>query len=244
MKILTLNCWLLPRPISCDAPARVTRITDLIKKEQPDVVALQEVWLVSHIKRLAEELKEYVFFFTDNKWFNTSGLVTAVKKTRYIVAKFEQDFFSSKSLPFVEKFSQKGMHIVTLQELTIVNTHLFDGNYGKSAELKNTTAGQSTLNQLGEILSKETSLVVGDLNIDQSFLTSLSLFKHNFSYQISPKPTVSVKNEYTNARWNKTIVDSKFDYILATLGSGLKVTEEVLDTYKLSDHYPVVGTIV
>ena len=136
------------------------------------------------------------------------------------------------------------MHVVTLPELTIVNTHLFDGNYGKSAELKNTTAGMCTLHQLGEILVRETSLVIGDLNIDQEFLSSLPLFKHNFSYKVSNKPTVSVKNEYTNARWNKTIVDSKFDYILPTIQSGLNIIEEVLDTYILSDHYPVIGKTV
>jgi hypothetical protein len=58
------------------------------------------------------------------------------------------------------------------------------------------------------------------------------------------KPTVSVKNEYTNARWNRTVVDSKFDYILPTIRSGLSIIEEILDDHILSDHYPVIGKIV
>lgn len=242
-KILTLNCWLLPRPISLDAPKRLKKITTLIKEENPDIIALQEVWLISYIKILAEELKDYAFFFTDNTVFNTSGLVTAVKRIHYSVVKFEQDFFSHSST-LIERLSRKGFHKVTLPGITVVNTHLFDGNYGKCAELKNTTAGACTIHQLGEILLKESSLVVGDLNIDQEFLTSMPLFKHNFLYQASNKPTVSIKNEYTNARWNKTIVDSKFDYILPTIQSGLSIIEEVLDTYMLSDHYPVIGKIV
>ena len=242
-KILTLNCWLLPRPISLDAPKRLKKITTLIKEEDPDIIALQEVWLISYVRSLAEELKDYAFFYTYNTVFNTSGLVTAVKRVHYNVVKFEQEFFTQSST-FIERLSKKGFHKITLPGITVVNTHLFDGNYGKPAALKNTTAGACTIHQLGEILLKQSSIVVGDLNIDQEFLTSLPLFKHNFSYQVSNKPTVSVENEYTNARWNKTIVDSKFDYILPTIQSGFSIIEEVLDTYMLSDHYQVIGKIV
>jgi len=45
MKILSLNCWLLPPPFSSENKNRLSRIVNLIKKHNPDVIALQEVWL-------------------------------------------------------------------------------------------------------------------------------------------------------------------------------------------------------
>ena len=127
LKILTLNCWLMPFLASKDNSERRERIAEFILREKPDFAALQEVWLSRDINFFRKMLDEYLLCHASGTFANKPGLLTLSRLPHW--KKSFAAFRKSKAMNIKERLASKGMLISTYQleklKLTIINTHLF-----------------------------------------------------------------------------------------------------------------------
>ena len=233
LKIFNLNCWLLPPPFSSENGTRLRRIIDFIKKQNPDILTLQEVWLKKDVRKFKKNFPDYKFFHSNSRFFNKSGLLFGVK---WVPKSFFQSYFDKTSIHSKrERIGSKGYQLVEVSSGTfIINTQLYAPETSKEMRI--------TLSQFDEIqritLGKK-AILSGDLNLEEDeFLNSNRVF-----YYRSPLGfTISKKNKYCHEMFNKfSHTDKTIDYIVSNERL-LNVDSKIFNPVTVSDHYPMSGS--
>ncbi len=235
LKILSLNCWLLPPPFSVNNKKRLSQIINLIKGNSPKIIALQEVWSSKNVEKIKYSLKEYFFIKSSSTLFNKSGLLTGYLKN---ISHFEINHFPiTKKYNLLEKVVGKGYHVLGLSDnLFFVNTHLY--NPINSSEKSINKLQFKTLQRLKP--SKEL-IIVGDLNLNEGDLIKLN---KRFNYDNSHGFTVSSSNKLTKTGFNKFgDSDLKIDYHLATKKISNSIVTKCVKKPIVSDHYMLISNI-
>ena len=241
LKVLTQNLWLLPFPLSIHNKERLTKFIKVVKKIKPDIIALQEVWLNSHIEYLKNHLKTYHLTVFNNKLFNRSGLVT-LSKIKPISSSVHH-FNTRKLHSLIEKTVHKGFQKIILpvknQALTLINCHLYH-----EITQKRTQIIKKQFKELKKLLKNKEALILGDLNM--CWKTFLKLNKQFFLHGNSDDHTRTSSNYYQNVRFNRFMdTNKKEDYILfRSLKKTPVIKTKVIKTPIISDHHAVVGEII
>lgn len=176
-------------PFQHDAPARLDRIVEKVREQQPDIVPLQEVWLGSYVTQLGSRLKpDYVPVY-QGRWvgrFPCGGLVVFVRcGSGWTPSKSTFTPFtahgSRRRIREFDGLGGKGILAVQLcrdrQRLMIVDTHL-QAQYPESNHFYRRVRTKQ-LDQLArflrEQLATEPVLIVGDFNTtpDERIYTEL-----------------------------------------------------------------------
>ena len=226
---------MLPFSLSPDNDPRLNEIISEIKKANPDVIALQEIWLNSSVEKITRELSDYSFISGTKTFFNKinkGGLVTGIRGKKILAT--NHTFAPIGGSSWVENLGGKGYQILLLpKNVRFVNTHLYAPT-NKAEE--NITKTQFRL--LSDLLRKRGGILAGDLNIEESdFLRTNRLFQYNFTHKF----TLSKTNRYANSMFNHTPVSKKVDYVVGT--GGIDVTEKILTDVENSDHFGLTGKI-
>jgi endonuclease/exonuclease/phosphatase family metal-dependent hydrolase len=229
MKIFTLNTWMLPFNLSKYNKKRFSKILDFIKKEEPDIVALQEVWFSKYVEILDQ--LDYNMFSQSKKYLNRSGLVTMTKKKH----KAEFVIFPKYNSPLLHKPAKRGFHKLKVGEIYFFNAHLYIMP-GKES----TFIAKKEL----EIIKKHMKgkcILCGDMNIDKKEFNKIN--NSYFSYAENSRNTFSSKNPLLKKWWDpKMVSDKKIDYILVKNPSEFSFKSKVIKE-GLSDHYGILAEI-
>jgi len=240
IKIFNLNCWLLPTPLSSDNWERLGRIVKLIKKYDPDIVALQEVWRKKYADYLQKELREY-FCYAGKKLFNRPGLVTLLKVKPLF---FKRGVFrKSKKFNRLEKFASKGYQRFLLKirnkKFIFINTHLYTAF--------NPDANKQALTEfeyLKKLCGQKKVVLVGDLNIGEKTFEKLN--NGFFKYESDKSLERLGITKYRKKRFSRFGQSSKrVDYILVrgVGGSKIKLNRQIIKKPEVSDHFPRLVTL-
>ncbi|MFH1326874.1 MAG: endonuclease/exonuclease/phosphatase family protein [archaeon] len=242
LKIISLNIWGLPWPFSPSLKTRFKKIVKFLKKENPDIIFLQECWFFSHVKKLKKEFPNY--YFSHYKRFligNQSGLVTMTKKKPLGIKFF---MFPRPTTERVDEFvSGKGILVTEIKlngsNIFLINTHTFSRLYHKHKEVL-----FNQLKILKRIIKKYPSLIfVGDLNLTEK---EFSNWNENFMSYVFPKnPALDPKNPYRKKAPLHFLEEGNTPTFIAVKTNPLitKVKTEVLDKIYLSDHQPLISEI-
>jgi exonuclease III len=242
MRVMSINAWALPRPFSYEPYRRLKMMAERIKKESPDVVCFQEVWLKRYVRFLKKNLEEYYFSASKKGVIsNVSGLLILSKN------KPKNCWFTR--LPSIggridERFGRKGILEIEIKldkkTITIINTHLYarscDDEYKHIKE---------HLRFLKKVLNKKTNLIfVGDLNIVRKEFREWN--KGYLLWCNTKKGTIDSKNPY---RGHNKIVHyvpegNLIDYIaIKSDNKRAKIKTKVLNSTYFSDHQPLLSEI-
>lgn len=238
LSFFDLNCWLLPLGISHKNNIRKKQILEEIKKRNPDIITLQEVWLIKDVNYFKKNLRGYYAVSSNSHFFNKSGLLTLTKlKPASISINF---FQKTKKYSILEKLASKGVHDIKLnfnqKNLNIINTHLYYPT--KEAEK---LILSSELNFLIN-LTKSNTLILGDLNLNSK--TLINKGQHTFFNSGNKRATYSSQNIYAKfVEPKKRSFRKILDYSLVAKNSILKVSSRPLVFPLLSDHYALQGTV-
>lgn len=219
MKIFNLNCWLLPPPFSKDNRKRLRRIIKIMKRVNPDIIALQEVWLHKYVGIIKKEMKEYQFFHSKHFLFNKSGLITGTKiKAKHANLKF---FPITKNHNLREQIGKKGVHVIALSDkMCFINTQLYAPNNKKE---KRITFSQFKFIQ--GLNGFEKTILVGDLNIDERELEL-------------------VNNSFDHAKKRETHKERRvIDFILKSKNFKAKIVSEIIKKPVVSDHEIILASM-
>jgi endonuclease/exonuclease/phosphatase family metal-dependent hydrolase len=234
LKIFNLNCWLLPPPFSSENKKRIKKIISLVKRHNPDIITLQEVWLKKYVQKIKNGLEEYTFFHSDSKVFNKSGLLFGTKEK---LKHFSSGHFPIKKIHSVhEKIGKKGYQIAEIKpNFHIVNTQLYAPE--RKGEISITL---SQFRRIESLVKGKRVVLSGDLNIhDDEFIR----INNEFKYKPLGKFTVAIKNKYANMRFNRPHHANKtIDYIIGTKNAP-KVKTELINPTEVSDHYAMIGVV-
>ncbi len=239
LKLLDLNLWMLPAPIASDQKKRLQRFILLVKRTDPDIITLQEVWLGKYITFIRKNLKGYHLHRAGKGVFNKSGLVTLSKKAPS--SSHFHLFPKLKGVGRMEKLAGKGYLVIMLslfgRKFHVVNTHLYCPMVEKKKKI--------TEQQFGMLKSISRSgnwIISGDLNIDEPEFKKLNM--GHFTHHTAKVYTVSKENKYARSRMNRFGKgDKKLDYtLLRAKSNNIIMHTEVLQNPKVSDHYAVLTT--
>jgi endonuclease/exonuclease/phosphatase family metal-dependent hydrolase len=238
LKLLDLNLWLLPRPLSSDNKKRMDRFIALVKKLDPDIITLQEVWLMGYERYLKKNLKPFHVSSSGKKRLNNSGLVTFSRKKP-----LSESIHLFKKESLLDKLVRKGYLIIRLnldgRFIRILNTHLH-----ASLKAKPNKNSIFQFQQLKHVTSEGDWIVAGDLNLRQELFHKLN--DGHFIPSRSSIPTYSSKNRYAKARLNRLDhSDRKVDYVLLKLSNGTSysLSTKVIKSPLMSDHYALFSVI-
>jgi len=264
IKVLTINMWGFPEPLSIDKKKRFIELTNLIERDKIDIVALQEIWTYKDVEFLKSRLIKSFFSNVPpkNLFFNRSGLMLFSK---YKLQNCNFIKFNGISEPPSKKGIQEVSLVLGGMKVRILNTHL---KYtplhiiSKSWEIQHNsdlkTLAKSPLlpikskgwmrqyKSLMDSLLRDPycpTILLGDFNVYdiRDFLKDLPT---NFQI-ISPieESTHSVNNIYTRTRSNTIIDTGQIADLIVTNIKDIKVLEtKVIKTPLISDHYPVLVT--
>ena len=139
LRILTLNAWALPSPLSHEPNVRMKAIGDRLATFDADVVAFQEAWSPSARRRLvaAGRTAGYTEIWSRSGSIGTSGMLVLsrlpIRESRFIrfaLCGFPQDITRG------DYYGGKGIATLTLDTpagpVALLSTHLIPhyGNYG------------------------------------------------------------------------------------------------------------------
>ncbi len=232
LKIFNLNCWLLPPPFSAENNERIRKIINLIKKHNPDIITLQEVWLKKYAKKIRNGLEGYLFFQSRSNIFNKSGLLFG---TKLKPISFTEDYFPVEKIHSIhEKIGKKGYQIAEIRPgFYVMNTQLYAPE--KKGEIE---ISISQFRILEKISRDKRTILSGDLNIHDNLFVKMN---KAFKYTPIGKFTVSLKNKYANMRFNRPHHANKtIDYIIGTKKMH-HVKTKVVNPIQVSDHYAMIG---
>jgi endonuclease/exonuclease/phosphatase family metal-dependent hydrolase len=241
LKILDLNMWLLPAPIASDQKKRLQRFIKLVKRLNPDIITLQEVWLRGYIKFIRKNLPGYHLRCPSKGFFNKSGLVTLSKKKP---AGFSfQKYAKQKGQSRLEKLATKGYLTIKIhfakRWFNLVNTHLHS-----QAPKSKKRITERQFETLMILTQKGDWIVCGDFNLDEARLSQLN--HGHFSYHPVKTFTVSAANKYTKSRMNRFGKrNRKLDYTLVrTEPANIKIITRVIQKPLISDHYALFTRLI
>lgn len=243
LKILSINLWGVPYPFSRNLKDRIKSTINFIKKENYDIIFIQECWFKTQIRKLKQGLPNYYFTSSEKGLvMNKSGLLilTKQKPTKKYFFKFKNHLFFTRPDEF---FALKGVLVTEINvgknKINFLNTHLFS-----RSDEKHNPVSKEQLKTLNEVIDMFSSVVtVGDLNIN----------KHEFRKWVNPSykyfeskiPGLNKKNpyrKYTPVHFNKD-GDTVSHVFVKTNPIKTKIKTKVLDDVFLSDHQPLESII-
>ena len=239
LKLISLNCWLLPPPFSSENGKRLDGIIDWIKKSDPDIVVLQEVWMKAYIERLHKSLNGYNCVYSKSGLYNRTGLFTATKVK--VVSSEIVSFPTRYNLNLIELAARKGYHRIDLGDFILFNVHL----YAPIKKKENNIVSEqfSLIKHLAE-KEKLPTIVVGDFNLT---LEQINIQKDR-TYKVidgNGAKTIDNSNPYTSKYFNK--FNKTFDAIdhILVFGKGnrVQVSQNVITNPIFSDHFILEVTI-
>ena len=233
VKLFNLNCWLLPSPFSIDNKKRLANIISFIKKQNPDIITLQEVWMKKYVKKIKRELPQYKFFSYSSKLYNKSGLLFGIK--------WKPLFGYQKIFPITnlhskrEKIGSKGYQLFEVSPgVFVMNTQLYAPE--KSYQMKITV---SHFREIEKASSGKRVILSGDLNLEEY---EFSKINKTFYYKSPLNFTIAKKNPYCHSRFNKLNDANKIiDYVVSN-EKNIPVESKVYNPVTFSDHYSLKGT--
>jgi endonuclease/exonuclease/phosphatase family metal-dependent hydrolase len=240
VRILSLNCWLLPPPISSNNGERLKKIIRLIKGKKAEVVTLQEVWFGKYISEIRKSLPEYHIVPQKEKFYNRGGLVTLSKYKPIKVKNYT--FPLTKNHNIIEKIARKGFTEITIRkkagEITIINTHLNDPINEKERAIN-----ESQFRIIKKRARKKKNFIIsGDLNMKEEDVEKLSYNSFHFNKGIfknshNPNQNYIIDNTHAFAK--------RLDYIMSKKRPGIIVKEvsSFLKKPLVSDHFALMSAI-
>jgi endonuclease/exonuclease/phosphatase family metal-dependent hydrolase len=243
LTLLTANMWLLPPPASADNDLRLERLIRLIKKKNPDIVNLQEVWMEKYVKAIKAKLPQYNVLSPRSFWFNKSGLMTLTKfpakHTRF------NTFKTSLNFNPIELLASKGYLKTTMdinsKEFELINTHLYESAGNSKFAIRIAQAKKVLTNAL----KHNPTIVAGDFNFNTDEIFKLF---NTLKKEKSPTPTYCATNKYTQILYNALsnlngVHHQKPDYIFVNMKKDVSITSKAITSPLVSDHYPLLATI-
>lgn len=247
LTVLSANLWLLPGPFASDKKLRLQNFKEIVKRSDPDIINLQEVWLSSHVSELRQEFNEYNLVSNASRIFNTSGLVTLTKEKP--VSHAFQEFGKSIKMGIVERIINKGFLNIEIEingkKVQIFNTHLYDSQVPSRQKFKINQSQEL----LEEAIKEKIAVISGDFNLlKEDFLRVFKEFLHEDTMlptYIEKNPyTKKLFNQYKAVRYGEDARNTKPDYVAIRsprARAGMK-TEVITDPI-VSDHYPILARV-
>ncbi|MBT4858091.1 endonuclease/exonuclease/phosphatase family protein [archaeon] len=229
MKIFTLNSWMLPFGLARDHKIRFNRLINFIKNEEPDVVALQEIWFSKYVKNLKK--LNYYIFSQSKGIFNRSGLVIMTKKKH----KCKFIMFPKYKNAMSDYIIKRGFQIIEIEDLRIFNAHLY-----VKPGVENIKYAKKELELIKKHMRGK-SILCGDLNIEKKEFDKLN--NNFFKYAEDTKNTFSWDNKYVKKWWDpKMIANKKIDYILVKNPARIKFKSRIIKK-QMSDHEGILSEV-
>ncbi|MDD5527599.1 MAG: endonuclease/exonuclease/phosphatase family protein [Patescibacteria group bacterium] len=258
LKIITYNIWDLPLWFNKERQARIAKVAEFLKKQNADIVCLQETWDAENQNLLQKMMgPDYFCAFGEKKsqkhWLkNFSNFCGGLM----IFSKFpvsEENFFPFPRLnySFTEMCGHKGFLEAVLEtpwgKLRMIDTHLHSWIFwGKKFRLK----------QLRKIMSRLEAndlpvILAGDFNQHDILgheLFAAMLANNNFNIPAGEEslfsaPTYRRENPFVDMWPNRVPFSHRLDYIftrgLERWGFAVKDHRPIILEPTLSDHDPV-----
>ncbi len=267
MKIISLNIWDVPFWFSVKRQERIPRLGEFFKKQNAEVICLQESFDVKHRNNLHNYLGKKFYLASESdtngktrrvllfKRFDlTGGLVTfsklPAKKSCFVPYRRFIDMM------FAEYIGRKGVLETVVETpkgpLMVMNTHFHSGGTSIDHYVR--------LKQLRQLLKAAKAvknmpvIIAGDFNENDMFKEkdfAHLLRKAGFEdpargEKEEARPTIRLGNRYASRTWfNRSPKSKRLDYILINdlEKFGWKITDfKVLDQPQnpFSDHDPVM----
>ncbi len=208
----------------------------MLKQEQFDVIALQELFINRDIEFLVRQLPGYNMSPFRSKLFNRSGLFLF---SRYPISDVENIPFK---MPIIthEIPSHKGIHRCKItidgKNFQIINTHLAYAPHASGDKLQ-----KHQLGQLVRLLDNRPTFLFGDFNCVHDTLGLPPQFR---LISEDKKSSISMANKYARYFLNRVGMSDRLpDYIFTNTDVRVVKTYFITDPI-MSDHYPVVSEVV
>ena len=254
VKIVTFNArcvWLWTKEgVNCFA-FRAGLIYEKVKKEQPDVIAFQEI-MPTHLDVLQKLLPEYEFFgHYRNADYTGEGLYTAIRKESFQLIAYETFWISpTPFLPgsrFEDQSDCPRICVVTTVRhkesgklLRLYNIHL--DHISDAARIEGIQCVFRQMRRINETTVKVPSLILGDYNAEPESETIR--FCREYKEPVMKDITAHIENSCHD--YGKQVL--KIDYIFVS--EDLEKAVLSADAWKtcyngvyLSDHYPIYADI-
>jgi len=238
LKIFNINMWLLPIRFSKHNGQRVKKLIHFVKKLNPDIITLQEIWQKKHIKTLKKHLKEYHLTLHKTRFWNKSGLVVLSKEKPV-----KQEYFAFKKIKergIYNRIAPKGVLVVHFKkEIVIYNTHLHHRTDGEKIKV---AYGEFNLVKK-RIKKSKTSILCGDLNLTKTQFDKIN--KGFFLHAEDSQNTFSKKNPFFKKWWEKKMPqgNKKIDYIVIRTNKKFLYKSRTIKNPVMSDHYGIYSEI-
>ena len=228
-KIITANLMLFPPPLADSQAEKIRLFAEVVRRYNPDLIFVQEVWDNHSIIVLADEFSDYNLTFSPASVYNRSGLVL-FSRPRIISSDFIM-YPVQIHHNLEELLAQKGALIVNIRNgmevYSLINTHLY------SAPL--TTRYRPNPRQFKFLLdymkskSKFNTILAGDLNLRPEEVRKIA--KTGFVIDSCQLPTAGTPKR-----------TQKLDHILLLSQYGAElISHRVSGKIDFSDHSPVFG---
>lgn len=267
IKVLTLNVWDVPFWFAVNRKKRMHQLGAFLKKNNPDIICLQESFDTKHRTLTHETLGKANYMAGDlyektrrillyKKIDKTGGLITFSK---FPILK--TSFTPYPKHPFMsipERLGTKGFletYIKTPKGfLRVINTHFLNG---KTALPKRIRMAQIDLliKRLKKL--KITTIIAGDFNEEAKqvennfsiFLQKTGFFDCASFIKKIQLPTIRIDNPYTAMLFNirQGGISERYDHVFFKNGNHAQLEVKNLKTLiqktnPLSDHEPVLAT--
>ncbi|MGM0599692.1 MAG: endonuclease/exonuclease/phosphatase family protein [Candidatus Rifleibacteriota bacterium] len=234
LKIITANLYLFPPPLLKEQKKRISYFVNSIKRLDPEIILLQEVWDKNSIVEIARLLPDYNLSFKTSGLYNRSGLLTLCKY------KIQHAQFIPYPLSIRHKIeellAQKGLLKTDIEldghKISIFNTHLYSSSPRHSY--------RPNFNQF-ELLKRTVSSFSSDLKILGG---DFNLKPHEIGKLIEADFLRGSCNLPTAGGIRRT---KKLDYIMVVSQKPLKTrlaTRRLETEQMFSDHSAVFGRII
>jgi len=208
---------------------RFPAICRCIRKEDPDVLVLQEVYDTLLAERLIDELGELFAHFYIHLGPNTLGSTSGCM----ILSKYKPNTFSFQPFQNNDWSLTKGFATLVLKDkeekwqLRVIGTHLLHGTSEQDA------GGRE--NQVKEILDslpldekcRSATLLAGDLNIEKSTLKPKHPLAEHFTHFVEKGPTASNRMASLWKRETPDVAEETIDYISLHKKASLKMCQHL-----------------
>lgn len=254
MKIMTANLWGLPWPLSKDKTTRLERFVEIVEKKSPDIICLQEVWLMKDLRYLREKLAKTGLtesFFAGGEVKNKKGLAIFSKIP---IKSGEYHVFDGRSISFRGFFDKirkgesswpNGFSSILLEiggkTFAVINAHLtfFDRSSDKNRE-KSVTKGE--IRQLFDYINPlklgvAGVFICGDFNMDVKDEDMILPKGLKVISDVSELTLTGEANPYANANDCMTC-----DLIIGPESANV-IEKEIIKKPLVSDHYVVSSEI-
>lgn len=189
MKIITWNCCL--PPWSLTRKRRIPEIVNEMKRQDADVICLQEVFFRSDGRYIVAKLRSAGF----QDFFQFKNLLIASKyhlsRKQSFVFEAQGDLFSWAILDVIY---EKGFQLVEFSHngelLWLVNAHLLSANAVQVHAARYQSVREKQIEQILSVMdTAQTGVVVGDMNFEPGTLPYQKIITYGFSDAIDKKIT-------------------------------------------------------